>query len=138
MDRLEALVAIALRRLRLRRILIAIERNPQLLETMEMPIDIKRPMELAGLKGRLARAHKQQAAIEVTGRRFDEVLDRIDELHDAGRSHVGHLELHENELRRTIETMVGASNAAPNDGSESSAESSEVGQVITSKAVEQQ
>ena len=135
----DALVAVARRRLRLRRVLMAIERDPQLLEAIEMAIDIKRPMELAGLRGRLARAKTQQAAIEVTGQRFDAVLDRIDELHDAGRAHVGHLEMHESELRRTIEGMVAGSNGGPNDGEESSVASSEgAGQVITSQAVDQQ
>lgn len=129
MDRLEALVAIAHLRLRL----VMIERRPQLLERIPMPIDIKRPMELAGLKSRLARAHKQEAAIEVTGQRYDAVLDRIDELHDAGRNHVGQLELQEGELRRTIEGMVGGSNGSPNDGEKTSIASSEVGQIIVSK-----
>jgi hypothetical protein len=131
---LEQLVATARRRLRLRRILVAIERNPQLLEIIEMAIDIRRPMELAGLKSRMERAKRQEAAIEVTGMRYDQVQDRIDELHDAARGHVGSLEMQEHDLRRQIESMVGGSNGAPNDGPASSAVSSEDGQTITSTA----
>lgn len=52
MDRVTALVAIAHMRLRLE----MLARYPELLESIDM--DIRRPMELAGLKGRLARAKK--------------------------------------------------------------------------------
>ena len=103
-------------------------------------LDIKRPIELAGLKGRLARARQQEQAIKVTGERYDAVLDRIDELHHAGRAHVGQLELQENDLRQVIEGMVGGSNGGPNDGETSSVSSSEVGevgQIITSTTAEQ-
>ena len=103
MDRLEALVAIAHLRLRL----VMVERHPQLLERIPMPIDIKRPMELAGPARRLARARQTEASIEVTGKRYDAVLDRIDELHEAARGNVGHLEMQESELRQVVEGMVG-------------------------------
>jgi hypothetical protein len=128
MDRVTALVAIAHLKLRLE----LIERNPQLLEGLNM--EIRRPMELAGLKGRLARAQKQEADIAVTGQRFDGVLDRIDELHSVSRSHVGQLEQQENDLRSTIERMTGGSNGGPNEPSESlTVSSAEVGQIITSR-----
>jgi len=138
MDRLEAMIAVAHRRLQLRRMLMAIEKNPQILEVY-MPLDIKRPMELAGLKSRLTRAKMTERAIEDTGRRYDAVLDRIDELHGAARGHAGALELQESELRSVVEGMIGGSNGGPNDGQESSTESSEDGsQVVTSRAVDQQ
>jgi len=127
MDRLDALVAIAHLRLRL----VMIERNPKLLERIPMPIEIKRPMELAGLRSRLARARQTEAAIEVTGKRYDGVLDRIDELHEAARGNVGHLEGQESELRRLVEAMTGGSNGGPNGGETFSIESSEVGQIIS-------
>lgn len=127
MDRLEALVAIAHLRLRL----VMIERNPLLLEKVTM--QIKRPIELAGLKGRLARAKQTEAAIAVTGERYDAALDAIDEAHGAAKAHVGELERYGSELRDTIEGMTGGSNGGPNDGSGSSAVSSEGDQIITSK-----
>lgn len=108
MDRLEALVAIAHLRLRL----VMIERNPQLLEGTTM--QIKRPIELAGLKGRLVRARQTEASIAVTGERFDAALDGIDEAHAAARAHVG-------------------ANGGPNDGASSSTASGDGGQVITSE-----
>ncbi|MEY9599817.1 hypothetical protein ABIF74_004509 [Bradyrhizobium japonicum] len=101
MDRLEALVAIAHLRLRL----VMIERNPQLLEGTTM--QIKRPIELAGLKGRLVRARQTEASIAVTGERFDAALDGIDEAHAAARAHVGELERLGADLRQTIEGMTG-------------------------------
>lgn len=127
MDRLEALVAIAHLRLRL----VMIERNPLLLECDAM--QIKRPIELAGLKGRLVRAKQTEAAIAMTGERYDAALNAIDEAHNAAKSHVGELERYGNELRDTIEGMTGGSNGGPNDGSESATGSIDGGQVITSK-----
>ncbi|MBR0881840.1 hypothetical protein ABIF65_003355 [Bradyrhizobium japonicum] len=127
MDRLEALVAIAHLRLRL----VMIERNPQLLEGTTM--QIKRPIELAGLKGRLVRARQTEASIAVTGERFDAALDGIDEAHAAARAHVGELERLGADLRQTIEGMTGASNGGPNDGASSSTASGDGGQVITSE-----
>lgn len=127
MDRLEALVAIAHLRLRL----VMIERNPQLLEGTTM--QIKRPIELAGLKGRLVRARQTEASIAVTGEGFDAALDGIDEAHAAARAHVGELERLGADLRQTIEGMTGASNGGPNDGASSSTASGDGGQVITSE-----
>lgn len=127
MDRVTALVAIAHLKLRLE----WLSRDPQRLEDYLM--EIKRPMELAGLKSRLARAKATEAAIEVTGRRFDAVLDQIDELHGVSRGHVGQLEAQAAELASTIDGMISAgSNGGPNDGA-GSASGSEVGQIITSK-----
>lgn len=105
-------------------------------------MEIKRPIELAGLKSRLARAKATEAAIEVTGKRFDAVLDRIDELHGVSRGHVGQLEAQAAELASTIDGMVSAgSNGGPNDGQQSSGASSngssEIGQIISSKTTDQ-
>ncbi|UEM17337.1 hypothetical protein G6321_00025185 [Bradyrhizobium barranii subsp. barranii] len=127
MDRLEALVAIAHLRLRL----VMIERNPQLLEGITM--QIKRPIELAGLKSRLQRAKQTEARIAFTGERFDAALDAIDEAHDAAKAHVGELEHYGRELRDMVEGMVGSSNGGPNDGASSSSASGDGGQVITSE-----
>jgi hypothetical protein len=128
MDRLEALVAIAHLRLRL----VMVERNPHLLECDAM-LQIKRPIELAGLKGRLARAKQTEAAIAHTGARYDAALDAIDEAHQAAKQHVGELEHYGRELRQTVEGMTGGTNAGPNDGASSSTASADGGQVITSK-----
>lgn len=127
MDRLEALVAIAHLRLRL----VMIERNPQLLEGITM--QIKRPIELAGLKSRLVRARQTEASIAVTGERYDAALDAIDEAHAAARSHVGELERLGADLRQTIEGMVGGSNGGPNDDGSESSTGSEAGQVVVSE-----
>lgn len=131
MDRLEALVAIAQLRLRL----VMIERNPLLLEDWTM--QIKRPIELAGLKSRLTRARLTEASIAVTGERYDAALDAIDEAHAATRSHVGELERLGEDLRKTIEGMTEGSNGGPNDGTKSSSGSDggqvAAGQVIVSK-----
>jgi hypothetical protein len=135
MDRLEALIAIAQLRLRL----AVLERNPDLLKGLNaMPIEIKRPIELAGLKGRLLRAQKSEQAIAITGARYDKVLDEIDELHGAHKGHVGHLEGYAADLKTTIERMVG-SNGDPNetghqDGHQSDGgELDHIGQVISSE-----
>jgi hypothetical protein len=70
MDRLTALVAIAHLKLRLE----VIQRNPQLLEALDMNRTIKRPIELAGFAGRLIRAEKIETDLAVTGERYDTVL----------------------------------------------------------------
>lgn len=130
MHSVEAMVAIAHRRLRLRRMLVAIENNPQLLEGTDM--EIRRPMELAGLRSRLARAKSLETDIAVTGKRFDAVLDAIDELHGAARGHVGQLEGQKAELAKLVDSMIAGDNGAPNDQSGSSGEFSS-GQVISSE-----
>lgn len=73
-------------------------------------LEIKRPMELAGLKSRLQRALRTEAAIEDTGKRYDRVLNDIDELHASTKSHVGQLELYKSDLAGTISRMTGGSN----------------------------
>lgn len=118
MDRLTALVAIAHLKLRLE----ILERNPQRLD--EALMEIRRPMELAGLKSRLARAKKQEGDIALTGARFDRVLDQIDDLHGVSKNHVGQLEVYAGELKLTVEGMIGGSNGLPNEDSESSTASS--------------
>lgn len=133
MDPLEALVAIAQLRLRLQ----MIERNPKLLQ-QGLEMQIKRPIELAGLKGRLARAKATEVAIAETGRRYDAALDAIDEAHGAAKDHVGELEHYGRELKSTVEGMIATgANADPNEpGEKLSIDSGEVGdagQIITSK-----
>jgi hypothetical protein len=133
-DRLTALVAIAHLKLRLE----LIQRNPEILEDLDM-IDIKRPIELAGMAARLKRAEKMERDIAVTGKRYDDVLDAIDEKHVALKGHVGSLETTATQLDQVIGLMVAGSNGAPNAGEESPSDSTkpgdvaEVGQVITSK-----
>lgn len=73
-------------------------------------------MELAGLKGRLARAKKTESDIAETGKRYDAVLDQIDEAHGAAKANVGHLEQYASDLRDTIDGMVAGDNGAPTDG----------------------
>ena len=127
MDRVTALVAIAHLKLRLE----LLERHPQILEGIDM-IDIKRPIELAGMRSRLARAKKLEADIGVTGQRYDRVLDKIDEQHRALQGHAGELENNSAQLEQLLGTMIAGDNGAPNDGKAGSS-GSEVGQVITSQ-----
>jgi hypothetical protein len=136
MDRIEALVRIAHRRLRLRRLLVAIERKPELLEAIDMNRTIKRPIELAGFAGRLARAEKLEVDMAATGERYDAVLNEIDDQHVALKAHVGSLENQSAVLDQVISRMTAGSNGGPNDGESSSNGStaeSEPGQVITSR-----
>ncbi|ODM71681.1 hypothetical protein A6X20_06990 [Bradyrhizobium elkanii] len=123
-----AMVAVAHRRLRLRRLLVAIERNPRILEGIDM-IDIKRPIELAGMRSRLARAKKLEADIAVTGQRYDRVLDKIDEQHKALQGHAGELESNASQLDQLLGTMLAGDNGGPNDG-ETASSGSEGGQII--------
>ncbi|UGY03228.1 hypothetical protein [Bradyrhizobium quebecense] len=127
MDRVTALVAIAHLKLRLE----LLERHPEILEGIDM-IAIKRPIELAGMRARLARAQRQEADLAVTGQRYDAVQDAIDEQHAALKSHVGSLEDNKAQLDQILGRMVAGDNGAPNDG-EAGSSGSEVGQVITSK-----
>jgi hypothetical protein len=112
MDRLTAMIAIAQLRLRLD----IVTRYPHLLEDPGM--EIRKPMELAGLKSRLARARKTEADIADTGKRFDKVLDDIDEAHGAAKAHVGDLEQYSGELKKTVEGMIAGSNGAPEEKTE--------------------
>lgn len=79
-------------------------------------MDIKRPIELAGMKSRLARAAAAEAKLSGVGKRYDTVLDKIDEATSVIDSHAGQLEQYEGDLRKTIEGMVAGSNGAPTDG----------------------
>ena len=133
MDRITALVVIAHCRLRLS----MIERWPHLLEEVDM-IDIRRPIEIAGMASRLARAEKMERAIAATGQRYDQVLDRIDEKHAALQTHVGSLEQVDAKLGAVIDRMVAGSNGAPNGSGEASSQGSgegeqRGGQVISSR-----
>ncbi|BAR61795.1 hypothetical protein ACFLEY_21660 [Bradyrhizobium sp. YCK136] len=131
---IDALVAIALRRLQLRRLLVAVERDPSILEVIDMNRTIKRPIELAGFAGRLARAERQEADLAVTGQRYDTVLADIDDQHAALKTHVGSLEVTRSALDQVIARMTAGSNGGPNDGGDSSSGSTgDVGQVITSE-----
>lgn len=136
MDALTALVIVAHRRLRLRRLLIAIERNPELLEAIDMTRTIGRPIQLAGFAGRLARAERIESDLAVTGERYDAVLDDIADQHSALKVHVGSLESTRSALDQVIARMAPGSNGGPNDGSESLSDSgiAAVGQVIEGKA----
>lgn len=134
------LVATAHRRLALRRFLVAIERNPEILEALDMNNrSIKRPIELAGFAARLVRAEKAEADLAVTGERYDTVLDDIDDQRAALKTHVGALELTRSALDQVLSRMTAGSNGGPNGGGESSIVSGEgdkigeVGQVITSR-----
>lgn len=103
---------------------------------------IKRPIELAGFSSRLARAEKLEGELAVTGGRYDTVLNDIDDQHQALRDHVGSLEQTRSTLDQVIARMTAGSNGGPNDGQESSGDSSTgsagqgadggAGQVITS------
>lgn len=125
MDRVTALVAIAHLRLRLD----ILQKYPHLIDEMT-DMEIKRPMELAGLKSRLMRAKGTEAAIAVTGKRYDAVLDQIDELHGVAKGNAGALEQYAGELKSTIESMIGGSNGDPNDGQDG--QDHVVGQIISS------
>ena len=107
MDRWTAFVAIAHLKLRLE----ILQRHPELLR--EINVEIRRPIELAGLKSRLQRAKKQEADIAVLGKRYDSVMDNIDELTGAGVDHVGSLESYAADLKSTIEGMVAGDNGGP-------------------------
>lgn len=132
---IEQLVANARRRLQLRRLLVAIGRNPSILEALDMNRTIKRPIELAGFAGRLNRAEKLETDLAVTGERYDTVLADIDDQHAALKTHVGSLETTRAALDQVITRMT-ASNGGPNDGStEQKSSDGGSGQVIEGKAV---
>lgn len=94
---------------------LAIDEFSTLDQPREPIMEIKRPMELAGLKSRLQRAAATEKAIAITGKRYDKVLDEIDELHGVSISNVGQLEAYKSELKSTIERMTAGSNGGPND-----------------------
>lgn len=96
-------------------------------------MEIKRPMELAGLKSRLQRAKATERAIADTGKRYDQVLDQIDELHGVSKANVGQLETYAGELKSTIQSMIGGSNGGPNDDGQDGQTSSSGEQISTSE-----
>jgi hypothetical protein len=104
-------------------------------------MEIKRPMELAGLTSRLKRARATDRAIADTGKRYDKVLDQIDDLHGVSKAHVGQLETYAGELKSTIQGMIGSSNGGPNDDgqdgqtSEATVETAKVVAAVTPPAV---
>lgn len=116
-----ALIAVAHRRLALRRILMAIEKTPNLLDgfmanEIKRPLKIRMPIELAGLKTRMLRAEGQEKAIAKLGEGYDEVQGGIDELIGAHAEHLGDLRHYEGDLRRKIEGMIGSNGGDPLDG----------------------
>ncbi|MET3348312.1 hypothetical protein ABIF52_008693 [Bradyrhizobium japonicum] len=120
----------------MRRLLIAIERTPEILEAIDMTRTIGRPIQLAGFAGRLARAERIETELAVTGERYDTVLDDIADQHAALKTHVGSLETTRSALDQVIARMAPGSNGGPNDGSEFSSGSdvAAVGQVIEGRA----
>lgn len=77
--------------------------------------ELKRPMELAALKGRLERAQRVQAKIGQTGERLDKVLDEIEEKEAQASGHAGQLEQYNTALEATIADMIGGSNQPKKD-----------------------
>lgn len=131
--RLTAMIAIAHVRLRQ----TVDQHYPHLInEGLEMTkLQIKRPMELAGLKSSLARAQRQELTIQSVAKRYDLVQDGIDECIEASQAHAGDLEAYHGELRRKIESMVG-SNGDPTSGQDGQDSGEQkVGQIIDGQAV---
>jgi hypothetical protein len=71
------------------------------------PRELKRPIELAALKGRLERAQKAEAAIGTIGVRYDTVLGAIEEKTEQAKRHVEHLENYDGQLGALIASMIG-------------------------------
>lgn len=110
--------------------LLAIERNPNLLEDIEMaeeqrpPLTIPKPVELAGMRSRLMRAQTQAKDLKQVGKDFDTVMDGIDEAKAALKGHVGDLKIYEAGVRSTIESMLDRSNGGdPLDEEETNGQS---------------
>ena len=99
-----------------------------------MKRSIGRPIQLAGFSSRLARAEKLEQGLEVTGQRYDTVLDEVEDQKRALDDQVGSLEVVKTNLDQVIGRMTAGSTGAPNGGDSASQDSSEgaVGQVITS------
>ena len=110
MDRLTAMVAVALAVLRLQ----YLKRHPEILQDAP-DMEIKAPIELAGLKSCLARAKGLETRSALAGARFDTALNGIDEAIGAVEKHAGQLEQYGSELQKTIEGMIAGSNGAPPD-----------------------
>jgi hypothetical protein len=82
----------------------------RILQSLSMVQELKRPVELAALKGRLERAQRVQARIAHVGGRYDKVLTAIEEKTDQASGHVGYLEQYDAALDKTIKDMIGGSN----------------------------
>lgn len=78
-------------------------------------MEIKAPIELAGLKSRLVRAKGLEARAAVSGKRFDAALDGIDSAIGAVEKHAGQLEQYGQDLQSTIDGMTAGTNGAPED-----------------------
>lgn len=78
-------------------------------------MEIKAPIELAGMRSRLVRAKALEGRCATSGKRFDAALDAIDESIGAVEKHAGQLEQYGSELKATIEGMVAGSNGAPEE-----------------------
>lgn len=134
MDRIDILVAVAHRRLRLRRLLIAIERNPKILEDNDMAISIKKPIQLAGLSTHLMRVEAVEKVIAGVHARYEAVVPAIEELAQAHILHVGDLETYEKKLRDKIEGLIGSNGGDPlSDGQDGQQSGDQHGQVISSE-----
>jgi hypothetical protein len=75
--------------------------------------EFRRPMELAGLKGRLERARGLEVRIGDAGRRYDKVLDAIEVKVGLAEAHAGHLEHYDSELAEMVSRMVGEGSNNP-------------------------
>ena len=81
-----------------------------------MTQELKRPLELAGLKARLERARMLETKIGETGKRYDSVLNAIEEKHGQAEAHVGYLEHYDVELGDMIRRMIGEGSNNPPEG----------------------
>jgi hypothetical protein len=71
------------------------------------PAELKRPIELAALKGRLERARKAESTIGAVGARYDKVLAAIEEKTEQATRHVEQLENYDGQLGAMIAAMIG-------------------------------
>lgn len=110
MDRLTAFVVSSHLKLRLE----ILNRHPEYLQDVP-DMEIKAPIELAGLKSRLARAKALESRAATSGKRFDVALDGIDAAIGAVEKHAGQLEQYGSDLRATIDGMTDGSNGAPEE-----------------------
>lgn len=78
-------------------------------------MEIKAPIELAGLKGRLVRAKALEGRAALGGARIDTALNMIEDGIGAVEKHAGQLEQYGSELQKTIEGMIAGSNGAPDE-----------------------
>jgi hypothetical protein len=109
-DLLTAFVASSHLKLRLK----ILNRHPEYLQDAS-DMEIRAPIELAGLKSRLARAKALEGRAATSGKRFDAALDSIDAAIGAVEKHAGQLEQYGSELQSTIDGMTAGSNGAPEE-----------------------